>query len=328
MSFLGNIQSKMSSAANKVFDAGNKIYNTYMDATGMLGFNEIRDIWDNMSGKTANEQYKETRNDALKQYNEQFQYLKDQDALAMERADTAYQRAMADMRKAGLNPLSSSGVSGADTGVSGSTIGEMTGTPTQQGNSMSSILGMINPILGTITSLNNAEINKTHQQAMLQETNRHNQEMENIARTNGESSGKVQEEQAKNIAEDTRGKKHENDYNVHNNIASTTPSEVANANIVATQVKDLAKGIANASEEMETGQKHREAQEFQNAKSYFIKNYKWGSQKDKEKEFLDYWEAWTMDGSNLQSLFGTWENYINTLVGQKKQRNERRQTWR
>lgn len=320
------IKNKTTDIGNTIYNAGNKIYQGYKNATGMLGMDDLRDAWDNISGKTAQKQYEETRKDALNQYNEQFEYLKEQNDLAMQRADSAYQRATADMRKAGLNPLN--GVNGADTGVSGGTIGEMTGTPTMQGNSLSSIIGLINPILGTITSMNNAQISSNHQSAMLEESKRHNQEMEKIAQENGKTSNKVGEAQAENIKEETRGKKHENDYNIHNNIGSNTPSEVASANIIATQIKDLAKGVANASEEMEKGQKEQEAQDFKDAKNYFIKNFKWGDQKQKEKEFLDYWEAWTADESNLQSLFGTWENYIDTLVSQKKERNAKRQTWR
>lgn len=321
-----NIQGTLSGIKNKATEFGNSIYNGYKDLTGILGMNELKDAWNNISGKTAQEQYAQTRQDALDQYNEQFNYLKEQNELAMQRADNAYQRAAADMRKAGLNPLN--GANEAETGVSGGTIGEMTGTPTMQGNSLSSIIGLISPILGTITSMNNAKISSNHQTALLEETNRHNKEMERIAEENGKTSGKVGEAQAENIKEDTRGKKHENDYNIHNNIASNTPEQVATANVVATQIKDLAKGITNASEAMEKGQKEQEAQDFKNAKDYFIKNFQWGDQKQKEQEFLDYWEAWTADGSNLQSLFGTWENYIDTLVSQKKQRNERRQTWR
>lgn len=320
------IKNKATDIGNTIYSAGNKIYQGYKDVTGILGMDDLRDAWDNISGKTAQEQYKETRKDALNQYNEQFNYLKEQNDLAMQRADSAYQRATTDMRKAGLNPLN--GVNGADTGVSGGTVGEMTGTPTMQGNSLSSILGLISPILGTITSMNNAQMSANHQSAMLEETNRHNKEMERIAEENGKTSGKVGEAQAENIKEDTRGKKHENDYNIHNNIGNNTPSEVASANIVATQVKDLAKGVANASEAMEKGQKEQEAQDFKDAKKYFIEKFQWGDQKQKEKEFLDYWEAWTADGSNLQSLFGTWENYIDTLVSQKKERNAKRQTWR
>lgn len=52
---------------------------------------------------------------------EQFNYLKEQNALQQHREDTAIQRKMKDLRESGLNPLSADATGGASTGATGST---------------------------------------------------------------------------------------------------------------------------------------------------------------------------------------------------------------
>lgn len=52
---------------------------------------------------------------------EQFEYLKEQNALQQHREDTAVQRKMNDLRESGLNPLAADATGGASTGATGST---------------------------------------------------------------------------------------------------------------------------------------------------------------------------------------------------------------
>lgn len=52
---------------------------------------------------------------------EQFEYLKQQNALQQQREDTAVQRKMKDLRESGLNPLAADATGGASTGATGST---------------------------------------------------------------------------------------------------------------------------------------------------------------------------------------------------------------
>lgn len=117
----------------------------------------VSSFLDSASGKTAAKQYETTRQDALSQYQEQFNYLQEQNQLAMERSDTAYQRALADMQKAGINPSAAAGFGGGATnGNEPQSIGEYTATPTATASGgaagISAIASLISPILGAITS--------------------------------------------------------------------------------------------------------------------------------------------------------------------------------
>ena len=63
---------------------------------------------------------KKAREENMAFQREQFDYLKDQNALQQKREDTAVQRKMSDLRESGLNPLAADATGGASTGATGS----------------------------------------------------------------------------------------------------------------------------------------------------------------------------------------------------------------
>lgn len=183
---VNGVKDGITSAANKVGGAISSYANNVVDhfssgdlIGGAMSLNGLGDLWDNWSGTTANKQYEQNRQDALNQYQEQFDYLKEQNQLAMERADTAYQRSAADMYAAGLNPLSSN-IQAADVGTKGGNIQEMTATPTASSGAggLGDILGLASPILGFVNQRQAQQNQIMFQNAQLEEAHRHNLALE------------------------------------------------------------------------------------------------------------------------------------------------------
>lgn len=77
-------------------------------------FSGVKDIWNNITGRTSKELAEKNFN--LQQ--EQFDYQKQLNDLMMEREDTAYQRAVKDANAAGLSSLSVNGGAAASAGTS------------------------------------------------------------------------------------------------------------------------------------------------------------------------------------------------------------------
>lgn len=286
----------------------------------------------NISGKTAKEQYEQTRTDAWKQYQEQFDYLKQENELARQRADTALQRQMADALKAGLSPLSSS-IQGAENGSEGGTVGGNLATPTSSAGmgGLGAVLGLINPILGAVVSRQNAETAaetaqlNAQTQADTQTTiaEMQNQTMQAIAgaKQKGEDEerpGRIKlteaqtkkvEADTKKVEADTKTAEYEQKYNETYGISTNTPEKVKTGSTIGSMIEQALKG-AKKLQENEQVQSWLQKQRVEGAQQV------WKKAKMPEEEFAARWERWnTMQ--DLKDTYGTWDMYVQML---KKQR--------
>lgn len=90
-----------------------------MDLYGIgSGINSLSNV---ITSALNYKEQKKAREENMAFQREQFNYLKDQNALQQKREDTAVQRKMSDLRESGLNPLAADATGGASTGATGST---------------------------------------------------------------------------------------------------------------------------------------------------------------------------------------------------------------
>lgn len=139
---------------------GNFIWNT---ATN-IG-NGIKDLWNDFTGKTIAEKNLEFQRENL-------DYTKGLNEKLMEREDTAYQRTGADMRAAGISPLTMNGTNGA---------GTLMGANAPQANKTSDIQA-IGQILNVLNSVSNTRSNASvsNAQANLINAQADNQKIKNL----------------------------------------------------------------------------------------------------------------------------------------------------
>lgn len=74
-----------------------------------------------ITGSLNYKEQKKAREENMAFQRDQFNYLKEQNALQQHREDTAVERKMQDLRNSGLNPLAADATGGASTGATGST---------------------------------------------------------------------------------------------------------------------------------------------------------------------------------------------------------------
>lgn len=90
-----------------------------MDLYGIgSGINSLSNL---IVGSLNYKEQKKAREENMAFQRDQFNYLKEQNALQQHREDTAVKRKMQDLRNSGLNPLAADATGGASTGATGST---------------------------------------------------------------------------------------------------------------------------------------------------------------------------------------------------------------
>ena len=88
----------------------------------LFGIGSTVNAISNLATGLTNTKSQEKQNKAnLAFQREQFEYLKQQNAIQQQREDTAVQRKMNDLRESGLNPLAADATGGASTGATGAT---------------------------------------------------------------------------------------------------------------------------------------------------------------------------------------------------------------
>lgn len=299
-------------------------------ATGAVG-----SLIENISGQEAKRQYEQTRNDALSQYQEQFDYLKEENELARQRADTALQRQMQDALAAGLSPLSTS-IQGADIGGQGGSIQGQTATPTSTGGmgALGSVLGMLNPILGAVvsrqnaltqaeTSENNAKIQAETQKAIAEMNSNALKEIAG-ARQQGENEErpsriKVNEATAEEKKANTRlteskteTEDYERQWNEEREISKNTSEKEKLGSGVMKKVMDIAEKL-NTMNNNEEGKQKWETD---------VALADWNKEKmpkEIRNQFDKYWQQWNAN-AKLKQTYGTWESYIKALKREIKEK--------
>lgn len=299
-------------------------------ATGAVG-----SLIENISGQEAKRQYEQTRNDALSQYQEQFDYLKEENELARQRADTALQRQMQDALAAGLSPLSTS-IQGADIGGQGGSIQGQTATPTSTGGmgALGSVLGMLNPILGAVvsrqntltqakTSENNAKTQAETQKAIAEMNSNALKEIAG-ARQQGENEErpsriKVNEATAEEKNANTRlteskteTEDYERQWNEERGLSDNASEKEKEGAGLFEQIKNL----INAARESKTYQDLKQSWRAEGAMQT------WLDAKLPKEEFTEKWKRWNTFPEE-QETYGTWERYVEMIKNQRKEAKKR-----
>lgn len=299
-------------------------------ATGAVG-----SLIENISGQEATRQYEQTRNDALSQYQEQFDYLKEENELARQRADTALQRQMQDALAAGLSPLSTS-IQGADIGGQGGSIQGQTATPTSTGGmgALGSVLGILNPILGAVVSRQNAltqaktsENNATTQaetQKAIAEMNANalkeiagaRQQGENEERPSrikvNEATAEEKKASTKLTESKTETEDYEREWNEERGLSDNASEKEKEGAGLFKQIKN----IINVARESKTYQDLKQSWRAEGAMQT------WLDAKLPKEEFAEKWKRWNTFPEE-QETYGTWERYVQMIKNQRKEAKKR-----
>lgn len=195
---------------NFVSDLGYTFSNGAIGNKGYLG-----SLFDQLSGKTAEEQYNKNYNFQRDQY----EYQKALNEETMRREDTAYQRASADMYAAGLNPIS---------GVNPANASSLTGSVGSPGSTSSSSAASLSDIASIVLGFGEQAMAKRIANDKLTEDKRHNGEMEKIAMANAGTFGRNAETNAKNA--ETNAKNAET-----NAVVGSSTARSNNAHAAATE---------------------------------------------------------------------------------------------
>lgn len=149
-----------------------------------------------ITGGLNYKEQKKAREENMAFQRDQFNYLKEQNALQQKREDTAVQRKMQDLRDSGLNPLAADATGGASTGATGATT-SFTGE--QAAQRPLDMLSGLQIEADSLYNLMSAKNGLTQQQA---QTDNLNQDLLNKKQEILESQGRIA-----NTTEDTNLKK-------------------------------------------------------------------------------------------------------------------------
>lgn len=337
----GNWMSNGLSAAGTNFQkAGSYVRDKFDDfneaAFGLRPTDDLSQMWNGLTGKTAADQFERTQATAEQQYKEQFDYLKEQNQLANERADNAYQRAMADMMSAGLNPLN--GVNPSEIGTQGGTVGEYNGSPTasQSASDPLSFGGsLINAALSNTTNWQIAKLNADTQKdvALINASARgdegaagrafekteaeeqreweaeqkklqqqHEAELQKKQHQHEAEQNKAQQEKT---AAETEDIKYETNYKKTHGYSNATPTEVKIAKEATQAALEAARGegdVAKLQQATKEAIRHKEDATIAKA----IKGYI--NRDATAEEVLEAWEAWNKSGKkqSVKKFMETW----------------------
>lgn len=185
------------------------------------------------AGVNIFDQWRKNRADerSYKLATNQFGYQQQMDALNMQREDTAYQRAAADMRAAGLNPLSGANPAQATVGTAGN-AGSYAGTS-------GGTTPFTSHLIDYLTKKTELEQEKTIADERNKEAARHNAEIESILRASQKDTAsktpsiiRLNEAQANEQERSTN-------YKDERNIDDSTPDEVKIIREAQNEIKQL-----------------------------------------------------------------------------------------
>lgn len=190
----------------------------------LFGIGSTINAISNLATGTMNyKEQKKAREENMAFQREQFEYLKQQNALQQQREDTAVQRKMQDLRNSGLNPLAADATGGASTGATGSTTSFSGEQAAQMGTDLMSGLQIEADSLYNLMSQRNGLAQQQAQTDLLQQEklNKEQDILESQSRiasnTSDQNLKKAQErqiaEQNKKIRQETTNLKTQNDIN-------------------------------------------------------------------------------------------------------------------
>ena len=215
----------------------------------LFGIGSTINAISNLATGTMNyKEQKKAREENMAFQKEQFEYLKQQNALQQQREDTAVQRKMKDLRESGLNPLAADATGGASTGATGNTTSFSGESAAQMGTDLMSGLQIEADSLYNLMSQKNGLAQQQAQTDLLQQEklNKEQDILESQSRiasnTSDQNLKKAQEgqiaEQNKKIRQETTNLATQNDidnwnYNYSKNQNLRTTDALGNFSIKA-----------------------------------------------------------------------------------------------
>lgn len=246
---------------------GSNLVNFVTGSSANSFFHNLFGDSDSLQGQSL-ELSKRNSEEAIRQFNEnmkfnreQFDYTKmatdrafnyavGQDELMRQREDTAYQRAVADASKAGINPLAMTGANPAASNGSAppaASAGSASGSPTASASGGSGSSASVSGVLGTVMSMimqsKSIAASQSASDKQLAEQNRHNQEMEDIARLGANTKGREvsvlenespsrirsNDASARSASASAADQEYETKYKRDRDMSSITPDKVSQA---------------------------------------------------------------------------------------------------